>query len=224
MHIGELTGQVRTHIVESPEAGCALHHHALMPFLQMQRAARTAGIEIEAVSTFRDFERQLSIWNGKFNGARPMLDAAGAPLAGALLPEPARVAAILLWSALPGGSRHHWGTDLDLIDRSAVGAAYRPQLNRAEYSPDGPFARLAAWLAAHASHYGFFRPFKGLKSGVQPEEWHWSFAPVAEPARQRLTAAALRRVIESAPLAGKATVLRNLDALHAHYIETIDLP
>ena len=33
--------------------------------------------------------------------------------------------AILLWSALPGASRHHWGTDFDVFDRAAVPPDYR---------------------------------------------------------------------------------------------------
>ncbi len=34
--------------------------------------------------------------------------------------EAERVAAILVWSALPGASRHHWGTDCDVIDAAAL--------------------------------------------------------------------------------------------------------
>ena len=34
----------------------------------------------------------------------------------------ARIDAILCWSALPGGSRHHWGTDCDVIDAAALPA------------------------------------------------------------------------------------------------------
>ena len=32
----------------------------------------------------------------------------------------ALIETILLWSALPGGSRHHWGTDVDVFDAAAV--------------------------------------------------------------------------------------------------------
>ena len=70
-------------------------------------------------SSFRDFARQLQIWNGKFSGERPMFDAGGRPARRGALSPRERIDAILLWSALPGASRHHWGTDLDLIDRNA---------------------------------------------------------------------------------------------------------
>jgi hypothetical protein len=80
------------------------------------------------------------------------------------------------------------------------------------------------WLTANAARYGFFRPFRGIRSGVQAEPWHYSFAPVAEPARRGLTAELLREVILAAPVLGKEEVLQNLDRLHARYVATIDWP
>ena len=49
----------------------------MAPFLNLRRAAQADGIDLEPLSSFRDFARQLTIWNGKFSGERPMLDAAG---------------------------------------------------------------------------------------------------------------------------------------------------
>ena len=59
-------------------------------------------------------------------------------------------------------------------------AAYADKLTREEFAPGGPFAPLAAWLDIHAPRFGFFRPYQGVRSGVQPEPWHFSFAPIAE--------------------------------------------
>ena len=181
---------------------CLLHAHVVAPFLKLRRAAREEGIDLAPVSSFRDFGRQLEIWNGKFTGERPMLDAGGAPLDAATLTPRELIDAILLWSALPGASRHHWGTDLDLVDRSLSEAGYQIKLTPDEFAPGGPFAGLNDWLTNHAPRFGFFRPFQGVRSGVQPEPWHFSFAPVAEKARQRLTPQVLRTAIAGAP-AGK---------------------
>ena len=82
----------------------------------MRAAAAADGIDLVAFSSFRDFDRQLAIWNGKFRGERPMQDRAGRPLDALALTPAERVAAILWWSALPGASRHHWGTDIDVMD------------------------------------------------------------------------------------------------------------
>jgi LAS superfamily LD-carboxypeptidase LdcB len=224
VNAGELTGQARTHIADVADPPCLLHAHVVAPFLNLRRAAQSEGFDLVPMSSFRDFARQLAIWNGKFSGTRPMYDAAGALLdAGALTP-PQRVDAILLWSALPGASRHHWGTDLDFIDRGAAASGYEIKLTRAEFAPGGPFARLGQWLDTHAARFGFFRPFQGLRSGVQPEPWHFSFAPVAEQARRSLGPEVLRAAIAGAPLLGKDEVLARLDELHTRYVARIDLP
>jgi LAS superfamily LD-carboxypeptidase LdcB len=221
---GELTGQARTHIAAVADPPCLLHAEVVAPFLNLRRAALDEGFDLAPMSSFRDFARQLNIWNGKFSGERPMFDAGGAQLDAKSLTPRERVDAILLWSALPGASRHHWGTDLDLVDRCLSEAGYQIKLTREEFAPGGPFAALNLWLDANAPRFGFFRPFQGVRSGVQPEPWHFSFAPIAEKARQRLSPEVLRNAIAGAPLLGKEVVLGSLDELHARYVATIDLP
>ena len=224
MNPGELTGQARTHVVTVADPPCTLHVHAVAAFMNLRRAAGLDGFDLRPASGFRDFERQLAIWNGKFSGARPLQDAAGRPIDAAQLSPPERIAAILRWSALPGASRHHWGTDVDLIDANALAPGYRVQLIAAEYADAGPFAPLAAWLAVHATRFGFFRPFRGVLSGVQAEPWHFSFAPVAEGARRALSPSVLKDALTSAALMGKEHILPRLDELHARYVAAIDWP
>ena len=224
MNDGELTGQARTHIAAVADPPCLLHAEVVAPFLNLRRAALDEGFDLAPMSSFRDFARQLNIWNGKFSGERPMFDAGGAQLDAKSLTPRERVDAILLWSALPGASRHHWGTDLDLVDRCLSEAGYQIKLTREEFAPGGPFAALNLWLDANAPRFGFFRPFQGVRSGVQPEPWHFSFAPIAEKARRRLSPEVLRNAIAGAPLLGKEVVLGSLDELHARYVATIDLP
>jgi LAS superfamily LD-carboxypeptidase LdcB len=220
----ELTGRARTHIAAVADPECLLHAQAVAPFLNLRRAAQADGIDLVPMSGFRDFARQLAIWNGKFSGERPMYDALGVKLNAAALSSWERIKAILLWSALPGASRHHWGTDVDLVDGKATEAGYQIKLTREEFAPGGPFAALDLWLEYHAARFGFFRPFQGVRSGVQPEPWHFSFAPIAEKARRRLSPDVLRAAIAAAPLLGKEVVLQHLDELHTRYVATIDLP
>ena len=220
----ELTGRARTHIVDVAQPPCALHAHAVVPFLQLRKSAAAAGFDLVHVSSFRDFARQLTIWNRKWSGDVPLLDAQGDPVDPARLPAGERMDAILQWSALPGASRHHWGTDVDLIDGRALAPGHRVQLITAEYAFPGPFAPLAQWLETNAARFGFFRPFRGVLSGVQAEPWHFSFAPVAESARRRLTPAVLREALQASDLAGKEAILPRLEELHARYVAGIDWP
>lgn len=220
----ELTGHADTHVVPLDDPGIRVHRGVLAPLAAMREAAARAGIDLAVASSFRDFTRQRGIWNAKWRGERPVLDAAGVPVDVAALAPPARAEAILHWSALPGGSRHHWGTDLDLWDRAAVAPGYRLRLVPEEYAPGGPFAALDGWLVRNMRRYGFYRPYATCANGVQPEPWHLSFAPVAEPARRALDVAMLAAAIKGAGVLGEDAILAALPLIHARYVARVDLP
>jgi LAS superfamily LD-carboxypeptidase LdcB len=194
------------------------------PFLNLRRAARAAGFNLTPVSSFRDFARQLAIWNAKFTGDRPIFDANGVRIDAFRLSPADRVDAILLWSALPGASRHHWGTDVDVIDAAALLPGDPDPLTAQKFSSGGPFEPLAQWLKAHAARFGFFWPYRGMLSGVQAEPWHLSFAPIAEAARRDLTVSVWRDALLGCNLEGKEQVLPRLEEFHAKYVAAIDWP
>ena len=217
----ELTGRARTHVQSVAELGCVLHPQAASALLALRTAARQEGIDVQAVSSFRDLNQQLAIWNGKFQGARALLDAQSRPLPAAALSEAERVAAILVWSALPGASRHHWGSDCDVIDRSAHPPGARVELLSTDYGPGGRYARLSSWLSGHAHHYGFFLPYDRDRGGVQPEPWHLSFAPVAGPALAAMNVDLLAEALAGVELAGRATVMAELPRLYERYVAAV---
>ena len=205
-----LTGRSRAHVQELPELSCVLHPLAGQALSAMRAAAAGAGLDLWPVSSFRSFEQQLAIWNAKFHGRRPLLDRDEQPLDATAMDENALVESILLWSALPGASRHHWGTDLDVIDRAALPEGARPQLRRSEYLRGGVFGPLDEWLADNAADFGFFRPYDRDRGGVQPEPWHLSFSPLAGPALKELTLDVLASALVGAELAGRASVFTRL--------------
>jgi LAS superfamily LD-carboxypeptidase LdcB len=220
----ELTGRTRGHVRDCQDPRCTLHPEAARAFAGLRSAAARDGLDLEAASSFRDFDRQLLIWNDKYHGRRPLLDVRGQPLNGAVMTAPERVRAILHWSALPGASRHHWGTELDVIDRAALPPGEEPQLVPQEYAADGPFARLDAWLAGHAGDYGFFRPYDLDRGGVQPEPWHLSFAPISDAALKALTVDVLREALGEVDLAGAQAVWPQLPEIHARYVRAVATP
>jgi LAS superfamily LD-carboxypeptidase LdcB len=220
----QLTGRTRDHLTDLSDPRCSLHKQAVAPFLAMRAAAAADGIDLVAFSSFRDFERQLTIWNEKFQGLRPMQDRAGRTLnAGAMSPAE-RVVAILWWSALPGASRHHWGTDLDVMDLAALPAGYRIQVVPSEYQAGGPFQRLTNWLDRHMHAFGFFRPYTTDRGGVSPEPWHLSYAPVALRAQRALSVTGLREVLAASGIAGKEEVLASLHENFQRYVLDVDVP
>lgn len=181
LSVRQLTGLDESHLVTLPD-GHRLQRAAARAFSALQEDARQAGFELAIASSFRSFSRQLSIWNDKASGLRPVYDDLDRAVAIEQLPPAQRVLAILRFSALPGTSRHHWGTDLDVYDAAAVAPDYRVQLSAGEVSAGGVFDPLHCWLdarmAAGESH-GFYRPYDKDRGGVAPERWHLSYAPLS---------------------------------------------
>jgi LAS superfamily LD-carboxypeptidase LdcB len=218
----ELTGRARGHLLAAQNPPCTMHKAVLAPYLAMRAAAAVDGIDLVPFSSFRDFDRQLGIWNGKFRGERPMQDRSGRPIDVRGLSSAERVAAILWWSALPGTSRHHWGTDFDVMDANALSPGYKLQVVPEEYRAGGPFERLTSWLDVHMHAFGFFRPYETDRGGVAPEPWHLSYAPVAVCAQAALRVEGLHAVLAAAPLEGKAEVLATLERNLANYVVNVD--
>jgi D-alanyl-D-alanine carboxypeptidase len=210
----ELTGRSRSHIVELAEPACSLHHAVVAPFLALRAAAATEGIDLLPVSSFRDFTRQLAIWNGKCRGERELRDQHGELVSATTLDADALVGTILHWSALPGASRHHWGTDLDVVDAAAMPEGYRPQLVSSEFAPDGMFGKLD----------GFYRPYTTWRGGVQPEPWHLSHALVADQALQQFSVPMLRQALDEVMLECSAAVQRLLPQIVERHVMNIDAP
>jgi LAS superfamily LD-carboxypeptidase LdcB len=177
----QLTGLDDTHLVALPD-GHRLQADAARAFTALQADARRAGFELAIASSFRSFSRQLEIWNAKAAGLRPVHDDLGRPVPMSLLSPMERVHAILRYSALPGTSRHHWGTDLDVYDAAAITPDYKLELSPQEVAPGGVFDALHNWLDARIAageSRGFFRPYNEDRGGVAPERWHLSYAPLA---------------------------------------------
>ncbi|MBF8292224.1 MAG: hypothetical protein HW417_487 [Steroidobacteraceae bacterium] len=220
----QLTGRDRGHIVDLASPRCMLHSAVVDAFLAMREDAAGAGIDLLPLSSFRDFERQRRIWNAKYRGERPALDRRGRPADMIRLAPEKRVEMILLWSALPGASRHHWGSDIDVVDGRVVAGGYEPKLERLEFMRGGKFAALSRWLSRNMSHYGFYRPYTRAGSGVQPEPWHMSFAPVARRALPSLTVDVLGGAIKGAHVEGEAAILAQLPSIHERYVLGVNAP
>ncbi|MBY5993927.1 M15 family metallopeptidase [Ferrimonas balearica] len=190
---------------------------------RLKADAADAGFQLGLCSGWRPFHRQLAIFNGKAQGERALQNRAGQACDVRTMSDADILDAILAWSALPGASRHHWGTDLDWFD---AGRLTREQLKLEpwEYQSGGPCFELAQWMEANLARHGFFRPYREPLGGVAPEPWHLSFAPVAEDALSRFDANALERLLEQESLALKDTVLSQLPGLVERYCFRISTP
>ena len=162
--------------------GVLVDSEASKAFLKLSKRAAKAGFDMRIASAFRSYDRQTRIINEKWLGQRVVLNDQGDRLDRSVLTDAQWLEAILRFSALPGPSRHHWGTDLDIWDAAAVDPNYTLSLTGAEYGPGGVFEEMTQWLDARIAAddaEGFFKPYDRDRGGVAPEPWHISYRPVA---------------------------------------------
>lgn len=145
-----------------------LREQAYEDFVSMAQAAKEVGIALQIVSATRNFAAQKSIWEAKWNGQRKV---DGMDLSQSMPDPQQRALKILEYSSMPGTSRHHWGTDMDLNTLSN------------SYFASGEGKKVYEWLLAHAHEYGFCQVYteKGAQrpDGYNEEKWHWSYMPLA---------------------------------------------
>jgi LAS superfamily LD-carboxypeptidase LdcB len=211
----QLFGLTDNHLIYEISFGATIHPHMQFSLQQLKDRAAKSGFDLRIASAFRSFERQLLIWNQKALGQRTVLNALGEPIDIHALSDTEKVFAILQWSALPGASRHHWGTDIDVYDASKIDSNYRVQLTEAETQGDGPFAEFHQWLDVELQKPDavFFRPYIKGVGGISPEPWHLSFAPIAHPLAKALTIETLHEQLVVADIELKSSILQHLNEI-----------
>ncbi len=157
-----------------------LDKRTLAALAKLAAAAHAAGFDIRVVSATRNFTTQKAIWEQKFNGQRSV---GGKNLAATVKDEEKRALEILRFSSMPGTSRHHWGTDMDLHEAKITG----PALHNSTFK-HGRGKEFHDWLRANGPSFGFCQPYGGdpavrnegkFAHGYQEERWHWSYRPVS---------------------------------------------
>jgi len=134
-----------------------LDKDAYNSFLKMYNAAYKDGFKLMIVSATRPFNYQKRIWERNWKKRKKIKD----PVKRAL--------DILRFSSMPGTSRHHWGTEVDL------------NVLENKYYDKGEGKRIFDWMTEHAHEFGFYRPYTaGRKVGYNEEKWHWSYLPISK--------------------------------------------
>ena len=147
-----------------------LRQEAHDAFLEMKKAAYSDGIDLKIVSSFRSFDRQKAIFERKYinytdDGMQPI----------------AAIDKIIEYSTIPGTSRHHWGTDIDVVDgyRKVDGDVLVPQ----KFEAGGPYEDFKLWMDEHSESHGFYLVYtdEPKRRGFKYEPWHYSYAPLSIP-------------------------------------------
>jgi len=148
-----------------------------------EQSSLPPGLSIVTGTGVRDFARQADIVTGELQGKLT-----GTSVDSDIEREILRV---METRSLPGFSRHHWGTDIDIVSAT-----------RGDWDPaTGRFRALIPFLQEHAFRFGFFHPYTAgyTRSGGQPaqagfpspaahhyleEPWHLSHWPLANVLQQ----------------------------------------
>ena len=155
--------------IHADRSGLYLQREVYEAFIEMSDLALRDGHQLVIRSATRNFEAQKLIWERKWRGEVKL----SSGIAANQITDPTnRALAILKFSSMPGTSRHHWGTDLDLN-------AFN---NR--YFESGPGLEIYRWLQKHAPSFGFCQPYTakgpGRPNGFEEEKWHWTYMPIAQ--------------------------------------------
>lgn len=169
--LGKFNPSADTTFVEIPsayanKAGMYMNRLAFEAFKKMYEAARKEGLNLKIISATRNFDYQKGIWERKWTGKTLV---GGKNISS--MPADERALMILRYSSMPGTSRHHWGTDIDLND-----------LNNS-YFEKGEGFKIYQWMLKNAATYGFCQPYsakgEARPHGYEEEKWHWSYMPIS---------------------------------------------
>lgn len=171
--------------------GINLRRKAWEAFLKMKNDAAKEGLDIKIVSGYRDFYHQKRIWERKYE--RYTRDG--------LTPEQA-ITKIIEYSTIPGTSRHHWATDIDIIDGAANYSG--DVLEADKFHGNGPFRPLKEWLDENVTKYGFYMVYtdKPGRRGFKYEPWHYSYAPVSIPMLREYEKLGIKKIVTAEKVAG----------------------
>ena len=134
----------------------ALDYEAAQAFSNMQRVARSQGINLMAISGYRSIASQKELFDSQTQ--RKGSEAIAAE-----------------YSAPPGHSEHHTGYAVDIADAS------QPDTDLKHSFENTPAYR---WLLENAYMYGFEQSFpKNNVQGVSFEPWHWRYVSSEQAAK-----------------------------------------
>ncbi len=161
-------------------------------FNKMQIAAKKDGIDLKIASAHRGYDRQKLIWNTKFKKFTTEFN---------LKPNQA-VYEIIRFSTIPGTSRHHWGTEIDIIDNN-----YPDEENvliAKKFQKGGVFFKVKNWLNINSEKFGFYITYNNdpNRKGFEYEPWHYSYAPVSKKMLSLFLKSDLKKVIKKEEIKG----------------------
>jgi len=172
--------------------GINLRKEAHDAFVEMKKAAYAGGVNIKVISSYRNFYRQEGIWDRKYIKYTEQDE---------MEPLPA-IDKIIEYSTIPGTSRHHWGTDIDLVDgfQKVEGDVLVPE----KFGPGQPYENFRKWMTENSEKYGFYLVYTDTpgRRGFKYEPWHFSYAPLSKPMLKQFRGKNILQLLENETFEG----------------------
>ena len=169
-----------------------LEKNTFNAFNKMQIAAKKDGINLKIASAHRGYDRQKLIWNTKFKKFTTEFNL-----------KPSQVVyEIIRFSTIPGTSRHHWGTEIDIIDNNYPDE--EDVLISKKFEKDGIFFKVKNWLNINSEKFGFYITYNNdpKRKGFEHEPWHYSYAPISKKMLSLFLKSDLKKVIKKEEIKG----------------------
>jgi LAS superfamily LD-carboxypeptidase LdcB len=186
-----------------------LEDSAFQSFEKMQKAALKDGVNIRIVSGYRHFNDQLRIWNKKYRRYKKQN-----------LSEKDIFHLISNYSAIPGTSRHHWGTEIDIIDANPT--PKNGYLNPKNFSTGGIYNKLYQWMNIYGTDFGFYLVYtdEENRNGFKFEPWHYSYKPLSQSYLKHYSRLDLVECIKNDRIGGNGYLDKNclLSYFHTHLL------
>jgi len=161
-------------------------------FEKMANEAKKDGFKLKIVSAYRGYDRQKQIWNNKYNKFTKTHSL-----------EPIKaIEEIIRYSTIPGTSRHHWGTDIDIIDGNFPDE--KDVLMSSKFEKGGVFYGIKQWLDLNSKKFGFYLTYNNnpKRMGFDYEPWHYSYAPISKKILNKLIESGLKQIIQKEKING----------------------
>lgn len=168
-----------------------LRNDAKLQFNLMKKAAKEKGFNIHVVSSYRSYSHQNGIWERKYKNYRSQG-----------LTHQKTIEKIIEYSTIPGTSRHHWGTDLDIID-ATKGIPNNP-LSETHFNKGGQMHNFKLWLDENSESFGFYLVYtnKAGRKGFAYEPWHFSYKPTSLKMLKAYKELDIKKILQSNKLMG----------------------
>lgn len=176
-------------------------------YWKLKEAAEKEGWNLMLVSGYRSFGSQRRIWNKNDRSLQK----------NGVEGEATRAKSIMRTVSVPGLSRHQWGTEVDISEKSLRGRLL-------SVGPDTPKRVLDFydWMEENAPKYGFCRVYQGKKGSIVDEPWHWSYHPFARVYQEQFVRIKDFSGILNKDVAGIQYIIRNFGEIFEMAVKSVD--